>query len=84
LNRRVDSSRRKNNQNFEKHRQPSLLSLASFRSFRLCLQPNFFATVAEKKKKKKKKKEDGRNPCDNKTPYPNNTPFFERFGKYYD
>jgi hypothetical protein len=52
LNRRVDSSRRKNNQNFEKHRQPSLLSLASFRSFRLCLQPNFFATVAEKKKKK--------------------------------
>jgi hypothetical protein len=44
------------------------------------LQPNFFPTVAEKKKKKKKK--DGRNPCDNKTPYPNNTPVFDPFGKY--
>jgi hypothetical protein len=56
---------------------------ASFRSFQLRLQPNFFATVAEKKKKKKKK-EDGRNPCENKTPYPNNTHVFEQFGKHYE
>jgi hypothetical protein len=82
LKRRVDSSRRKKNQKTKKHRQLSLVSLASFRSFQLCLQPNFFAIVAEKKKKKKK--EDSRNPCDNKTPYPNNTPFFEQFAKYYD
>jgi hypothetical protein len=85
LKRRLDSSTRKKNQKIKKHGQLSRVTLASFHSFRLRLQPNFFATVAEKMMMmKKKKKEDGRNPCDNKTPYPNNTPFFEPFGKYYD